>query len=587
MGGNCNVASGCYSGVSGCCLTASSNCTFYVNNLCSCNTVFVTQCSFVDGYIPSYARACFALPANFTAPYCGNVYGANVNRYEPAYCGATFQNSNVAATNVSLNILCFNAANCVTYLTQAGGANNIRALSNFTGMHQLGGTNNGVITHVAGMQSLGWYIPSSVTNCICVCNNYGMLINDQNGYSTCCQVCIGNRWGVYQEGCCDINFFCAPIIAKSIPANCAVCVNAGGCMVGYGGGSGGSGVEILDSGFCSTVRCGVNNCASGDYSAALGGLCNVISNTVTCLAVGAVVVGGVGNNTCSGGYWSIHSCTFAFPPTICNAGAMSFVGAGFQNIASGTCSFVGSGCKNIAGDHAAAVVAGYANTASGCYSFIGGGAHNCTDWAGFVGGGGYNTASVYGAVGGGDYNKAGCSSFIGGGFENCACGLFATIGGGSMNTASACYSFIGGGGNNIICNSACFSGAVGCGLIASCACTFYVNNLCSCTNIYSSHYISQSTTPILSKVGASSASIASRSTDTSGSVTFVTSVAGSQIGIQFTHPFSIAPIVVLTPNASFYDYGVYVVSSMTGFNILWRGTPSGGSSGSYNYIVIG
>ena len=72
-------------------------------------------------------------------------------------------------------------------------------------------------------------------------------------------------------------------------------------------GGGGSGVEILGTGTCSTYRCAVSNIASGPYSASLGGQCNTAGGTHT------------------------------------------FVGGGFSNCAVGCAGTVAGGTLNVAG----------------------------------------------------------------------------------------------------------------------------------------------------------------------------------------------------------------------------------------------
>jgi hypothetical protein len=66
------------------------------------------------------------------------------------------------------------------------------------------------------------------------------------------------------------------------------------------------------------------------------------------LAYGAVVVGGVGNNS-TGGTWNLATCTFSVAPTICNAGQYSFIGGGLQNQSNGDYSAIlGGQCNNVA-----------------------------------------------------------------------------------------------------------------------------------------------------------------------------------------------------------------------------------------------
>lgn len=130
----------------------------------------------------------------------------------------------------------------------------------------------------------------------------------------------------------------------------------GGCCSFTGAGS-----FNTTSGAFSFTGSGCCNTTSGGFSAIIGGgfnqaqavhgiigggvYNNVCNSTSGCLAFGAVVVGGVGNNT-TGGTWNLCSCCFIVVPTICNAGQYSFVGGGFQNIASGDRSSVLGGQLN-------------------------------------------------------------------------------------------------------------------------------------------------------------------------------------------------------------------------------------------------
>jgi hypothetical protein len=258
-----------------------------------------------------------------------------------------------------------------------------------------------------------------------------------------------------------------------------------------------------------------------------GGNCNFTCNSASgCFAYGAVVVGGVGNNT-TGGTWDLATCVFTVAPTACNAGIYSFVGGGFQNRASfchsaivggqnnyvsGNCGFIGGGINNTAGARGVAVggdgnvsctlgslVGGLSNSASGDLSVVGGGQSNTASgsrstevggrsntasaYQSFVGGGGTNTASgqnstivggqcntangACGVIGGGNTNTAsgGNSAILGGAFHT-ACNTGAAIVGGSTNVACGAYSFVGGGVSNTA--SGTYSAILGgCGNTAS------------------------------------------------------------------------------------------------------------------------
>ena len=80
-----------------------------------------------------------------------------------------------------------------------------------------------------------------------------------------------------------------------------------------------------------------------------GGVNNTACNSTNgCLSAGAVVAGGIGNNT-TGGTWDLASCNFTVAPTTCNAGLYSFVGGGLQNQSSGDFSgILGGQCNNMA-----------------------------------------------------------------------------------------------------------------------------------------------------------------------------------------------------------------------------------------------
>jgi hypothetical protein len=261
-----------------------------------------------------------------------------------------------------------------------------------------------------------------------------------------------------------------------------------GTFINLGSGGGGGGIIVAGTGTLSSVRCGVSSTASGDYSFAVGkansatgnfssvsggasntasgllstisggeknlaqafggfiggGNCNSVCNVTSgCLAYGAVVVGGVGNNT-TGGTWSLATCKFCVAPTICNAGQYSFVGGGFQNRATGSGSSVLGGCCNIASGFSSISI-GQINTSSGNSSLA-------------VGRG--NTASNAYATTFGRFNtNSGYASTIGGGAVNINSGIGSFIGAGCCNTLSGNYSFIGSGCMNKTCYT--FSGYAG------------------------------------------------------------------------------------------------------------------------------
>jgi hypothetical protein len=176
-------------------------------------------------------------------------------------------------------------------------------------------------------------------------------------------------------------FTCAMIIGSNITANraCTTFVNdltivsaaaCSGCSVGIStngllipiAGGGGTPVMTRDSGACSIVGAGLNNCTSGECSSILGGQENLItarfsnigggninviqSPTNECCSLGVTIGGGIGHNTVGGTFDSATGLFTVAPTSCCNAGKLSTIGGGFRNCATGACSFVGGGSRS-------------------------------------------------------------------------------------------------------------------------------------------------------------------------------------------------------------------------------------------------
>ena len=78
----------------------------------------------------------------------------------------------------------------------------IRAYSNLTAGWSFSGIAAGTITHLAGLRVL---FPDSGSAGLNITNNYGLLINDQTANTG--SITYTNRWGIYQEGASDLNYF--------------------------------------------------------------------------------------------------------------------------------------------------------------------------------------------------------------------------------------------------------------------------------------------------------------------------------------------------------------------------------------------
>jgi hypothetical protein len=78
----------------------------------------------------------------------------------------------------------------------------LRAFSALSTVYAFNGSAVGTITHLAGMRVC---FPDNVGSAVNITNNYGILINNQTtGTGT---VTYTNRWGIYQEGASDLNYF--------------------------------------------------------------------------------------------------------------------------------------------------------------------------------------------------------------------------------------------------------------------------------------------------------------------------------------------------------------------------------------------
>ena len=245
----------------------------------------------------------------------------------------------------------------------------------------------------------------------------------------------------------------------------------------------GQAVVVVGSGTCSTLRCGVNNSASGNYSASLGGsfncssatnsivvggignnasgnnsfigggcyncttgssttigggICNFIKNTNGSLdLVGNVIGGGIGNNT-RGGTFGTNS--FTSQPTPSNTSCFTFIGGGFQNNAQTNFTSIGGGQQNIAIGLGSTILGGTLNCSVGNCSTIGGGQQNCSC--------GDNSTIVGGRVN----TTKGIDNVIIGGCNNQTNSVDSVIGGGAINVSCNDYSFVGGGCNNCLCS---------------------------------------------------------------------------------------------------------------------------------------
>jgi hypothetical protein len=86
----------------------------------------------------------------------------------------------------------------------------VRAFSALSSVYSFAGSAVGTVTHLAGLRIC---FPDNIGSAINITNNYGLLLNDQTtGSGT---VTYTNRWGIYQEGASDLNYFAANMLLGS------------------------------------------------------------------------------------------------------------------------------------------------------------------------------------------------------------------------------------------------------------------------------------------------------------------------------------------------------------------------------------
>jgi len=86
----------------------------------------------------------------------------------------------------------------------------VRAFSSLSSVYAFNGVATGTITHLAGLRIC---FPDNTGVGVNITNNYAILINNQTaGTGT---VTYTNRWGIYQEGASDLNYFNGNLLIKS------------------------------------------------------------------------------------------------------------------------------------------------------------------------------------------------------------------------------------------------------------------------------------------------------------------------------------------------------------------------------------
>lgn len=145
-----------------------------------------------------------------------NTWGAN----------NTIDQGAVMAGFIGVNRQSFSTTGLSITLNQ--GSNGIRAICGMQVLNQTGGTNAGTISHGASLLVQGVY-PSGSAN-VTYTNYYGLLLNQLDEFGT---VTFTNRWGIYQGGASDKNYFAATtLIGTTTDAGYKLDVNGTGRFSG-------------------------------------------------------------------------------------------------------------------------------------------------------------------------------------------------------------------------------------------------------------------------------------------------------------------------------------------------------------------
>lgn len=119
----------------------------------------------------------------------------------------TIPNSCVTSSVVAVSGISFTSTGTVTQ-TQAG---YVRSIANIFAMWTKGADVSGTVTHMSNLRLVAFYTPYTSTT-LTVNNYYGIIIEDANQFAG---VSISNKWGIYQEGTNDNNYFAGKVLIGS------------------------------------------------------------------------------------------------------------------------------------------------------------------------------------------------------------------------------------------------------------------------------------------------------------------------------------------------------------------------------------
>ena len=183
--------------------------------------VFNPQTTFFSSLTASTGASSFSVlgsnaltfAVGFSSSNIGNVYGANGAINAQNFLGnATFAQANLASAMVNVNKIDFDSGGHTVTMTQST-APGVRAMTGVQNQIQFTGSHNGTISHAAISQNLGFFRQSGSTRTLTITNAYSHLINPLDDYGA--GFTFTNRWGIYQAGASDKNYFAGNILLGS------------------------------------------------------------------------------------------------------------------------------------------------------------------------------------------------------------------------------------------------------------------------------------------------------------------------------------------------------------------------------------